>query len=392
MAINEKRVALYVRNFERALNGYLYNEPLSRYLTRFFKENKQMGSSDRRMTSRFIYNFFRLGNALKTSSPLEKLIIAEFLCESESAIVSLHRPDLADFLTHSLEEKINFLTSCSDFDFAEIFPFEDNLSAAIDKDQFIKSHLVQPDLFIRIKRGQEDFVKSTLEEKGVDYQAVDTHALALPNGFRMQDFPALFGKYEVQDLSSQRTIAYMDAKNGEQWWDACTASGGKALMFLDKYPFVDLMVSDIRLSILRNLNDRFDKAKVKSPARQKILDLTADTHSILGSEKFNGIILDVPCSGSGTWGRTPEMIKQFSKEKLNEFSTLQKKIASNVIKHLEKGSSLIYLTCSVYEDENENVVQYLVDQFGLQIEKMELIKGYAHRADSMFAARLILPN
>lgn len=160
-------------------------------------------------------------------------------------------------------------------------------------------------------------------------------------------------------------------------------------MFLDKYPNTNLLVSDIRLSILRNLNERFEHANVKAPKRQKIMDLTTDTQSILGDEKFDGIILDVPCSGSGTWGRTPEMIQHFSKEKLDEFTTLQKSIASNVIKHLKKGAPLVYMTCSVYAEENENMVRYLVDQFGLQIEKMELIKGYHNCADSMFAARLI---
>src|SRR5690606_34956666 len=123
----------------------------------------------------------------------------------------------------------------------------------------------------------------------------------------------------------------------------------------------------------------------------KIMDLTTDTQSILGDEKFDGIILDVPCSGCGTWGRTPEMIQHFSKEKLDEFTTLQKSIASNVIKHLKKGAPLVYMTCSVYAEENENMVRYLGDQFDLQREKMELIKGYHNRADSMFSVRLINP-
>lgn len=392
MAINEKRVALYIRNFERALNGYSYNEPLSRYLTRFFKENKQMGSSDRKMTSRFIYNFFRLGNVFQDFSPIEKLSIAEFLCESDSAVVAIYRPDLSEYISASVNEKIKHLELTSGFNISQIFPLIDHLSTDIEQSQFVKSHFIQPNLFIRVKRNHEDTVTSVFKEKGVAYHQIDKYTFALPNGFRMQDFPSLSGRYEVQDLSSQRTIQYMEANNGEKWWDACAASGGKALMFLDKYPAINLMVSDIRLSIIRNLNERFEKARVKSPSRQKIVDLTGDTTSIIGNEQFDGIILDVPCSGSGTWGRTPEMIQQFSAEKLMEFSALQKKIASNVVKHLKKGSPLVYMTCSVYADENEHVVQYLVEQFGFQIEKMELIKGYEHRADSMFAARLILPH
>jgi len=389
MAINEKRVAQHVRSFEKALSGYAHNEPLSRYLTRFFKENKQMGSSDRKMTSRFIYNYFRLGNALHEQSLLEKLCFAEFLCESDSALVSLHYPDLFVQISAPLGHKIQLLQSKVSFDSNEIFPLLEHLSESVDKENFLKSHFVQPDLFIRIKRGQASVVRSSLDQQDIAYKVCNENALVLPNGFRLQDFPKLEGKYEVQDLSSQKTIAFMQAGSGESWWDACAASGGKALMLLDKYPTLNLLVSDIRLSILRNLNDRFDKAEVKTPRRQKILDLILDTTEILGNEEFDGIILDVPCTGSGTWGRTPEMIQQMTIEKLHEFSALQKKIASNVVKHLKVGKSLVYMTCSVYADENENVVQYLVDQFGFEIDKMELINGYKDKADSMFAARLV---
>ena len=389
MAINEKRVAQHVRNFERALNGYNYNEPMSRYLTRFFKENKQMGSSDRKMTSRFIYNFFRLGNAFQHESVLNKLIYAEFLCENDSPLVSIHNADLAQHISGLLVSKIEILQSRVNFELNEVFPLLSHLSDSVDKEIFIKSHFIQPDLFIRIKRMEEEQVISALDNSDLIYRRINPNSLALPNGFRLQDFPKLTGKFEVQDLSSQKTIAFMEAQPNEIWWDACAASGGKALMFSDKYPQVNLLVTDIRLSILRNLNERFDKAKVNAPKRQKVIDLTADTTAILGNEQFDGIILDVPCSGSGTWGRTPEMIQQFSAEKLQQFSELQKKIASNVVKHLKIGKSLVYITCSVYADENEKVVQYLVDQFGFQIEKMELINGYEDKADSMFAARLI---
>jgi 16S rRNA (cytosine967-C5)-methyltransferase len=389
MAINEKRVAQHVRSFEKALGGYAHNEPLSRYLTRFFKENKQMGSSDRKMTSRFIYNYFRLGNALKDQPLLDRLCFSEFLCEVDSALVSLQYPDLAEQISDPLNQKIQLVQSKVSFDINEIFPLLDHLSEDINKESFLRSHFVQPDLFIRAKRGHEDEVKFTLGQNDIAYKAFSANTLILPNGFRLQDFSKLEGKYEVQDLSSQKTIEFMDASANESWWDACAASGGKALMLLDKYPALNLFVSDIRLSILRNLNDRFDKAEVKAPRRQKILDLTADTTEILGKEEFDGIILDVPCSGSGTWGRTPEMIQQITEEKLQGFSALQKKITSNVVKHLRIGQPLVYMTCSVYADENEQVVHYLVDQFGFEIEKMELIKGYENKADSMFAARLI---
>jgi 16S rRNA (cytosine967-C5)-methyltransferase len=104
--------------------------------------------------------------------------------------------------------------------------------------------------------------------------------------------------------------------------------------------------------------------------------------------EFDGILLDAPCSGSGTWGRTPEMLYYFEKYKIENYVKLQKAIGAQVIKYLKPGKPLIYMTCSVFKAENEDVVNYLTENFDLKLEKMELIKGYESKADSMFVARL----
>ncbi len=389
--INEKRVQQHLRSFERAMEGYTYTEPLARYLTRFFKENKQMGSSDRRMTSRFCYNYFRLGHSFASATRLEKLAYSEFLCEEESAIVQLYIPDLVQYISGSLDEKIDILLEKYGFDIDNLFPCADQLSAGLDRKAFIKSHFIQPNLFIRMKRGADKFVKLKLDSNGFAYNELDDYTLALPNGVKLQQIKGLEGKYEVQDLSSQQTINFMEAQAGDSWWDACAASGGKALMFLDKYPKTNLMVSDIRMSILRNLDERFAQAEMPQNYRKKILDLTQDVSDQMENEKFDGIIVDVPCSGSGTWGRTPEMMQQFNAEKLLEFTKLQRSIVRNVIPYLKSGKSLVYMTCSVYAQENELAVAYMQQELGLKLARMELITGYNQRADTMFAARFIKP-
>lgn len=123
--------------------------------------------------------------------------------------------------------------------------------------------------------------------------------------------------------------------------------------------------------------------------QKKLLDLTQNPDSVLHDYAFDGIILDAPCSGSGTWGRTPEMINQFDVSKIAFFQRLQKTIALNVIKYLKAGKPLIYITCSAFKEENEYVVNYLVKEAGLELESSELLKGYERKSDTMFVARLI---
>ena len=83
------------------------------------------------------------------------------------------------------------------------------------------------------------------------------------------------------------------------------------------------------------------------------------------------------------------MLYFFEKYKVDNYVKLQKGIAANVVKYLKPGKPLIYMTCSVFKAENEDVVDYLTKSYNLVLERMELIKGYDKKADSMFVARLI---
>jgi 16S rRNA (cytosine967-C5)-methyltransferase len=139
---------------------------------------------------------------------------------------------------------------------------------------------------------------------------------------------------------------------------------------------------------LENLDERFIAAGLRS-YQKKLIDLTTNPDPELHHYEFDGIILDAPCSGSGTWGRTPEMISQFEEYKIQGFQNLQKTIAGNTLKYLKSGKPLIYITCSVFREENEEVVAYLVSEYGLKLEASELIDGFSKKADTMFVARLI---
>jgi 16S rRNA (cytosine967-C5)-methyltransferase len=152
---------------------------------------------------------------------------------------------------------------------------------------------------------------------------------------------------------------------------------------------MELTVTDIRKSILENLQERFNKAGVKT-YQSMLADLSRPVKGI--KPKYDLIIADVPCSGSGTWGRTPEEMHFFSAEKLAEYSALQKQIIANTLPALLPGGQFLYITCSVYADENEAAVNYMVQQLSFRLNRMENIRGFRHCADTMFAAWLSSPE
>lgn len=384
--MNEKRIAQRLRLFERALSEYTLDEPLSRFLTRFYKENRQMGSSDRRMTSRFCYNYFRLGHAFSLLPIAERLALAEYLCETESDIVAVYRPELNDSIADDLEKKIIHLQSLYGDFLQDIFPFATHLSTEVDASKFIKSFFVQPHLYIRAKKNRVGHIRTQLEQHNIPFKFDRNTTFSLRNGQNLQQIKGIAGDYEVQDLSSQRTIAFFNIEAGQSWWDCCAASGGKSLMLLDHCPNIKLMVSDIRLSILRNLDERFLNAGIKVPYQKKILDLNHSVSHLMGENEFDRILLDAPCSGSGTWARTPEMMQQFTEEKIAYFSKLQQNIATNVLPYLKTGGQLIYITCSVFAKENEKMAAFIESSLRLSLINAHTLSGYGERADSMYIA------
>ncbi|QQL50040.1 RsmB/NOP family class I SAM-dependent RNA methyltransferase [Mucilaginibacter ginkgonis] len=378
------------KTFERLLQAYPANVPLGKFLPGFFRQNKQMGSTDRKVASRLIYNYFRLGRAVPDTPVDERLFIAEFLCNNQiNSFIQHFKPEWATCIDFAVDEKIAIIKKAFPrFNLEDVFAWANELSPDIDKEAFLKSLFVQPDLYIRIQKGNEQQVKAALAAAEIPFRLESENCLALPNGTKLD---AVFPNqhfFEVQDKSSQQTAAYFQPKKWEAWWDACAASGGKSLLLHDLEPTVKLVVSDVRESILANLDERFEQAGILK-YQKKLLDLTTNCDAEMHHYEFDGIILDAPCSGSGTWGRTPEMISQFQDHSIAFFQRLQRAIIPNVIKYLKPGQPLIYITCSAFEAENEANVNFMTDQLGMVLESQQVLKGYEHKADTMFVARLI---
>ena len=102
---------------------------------------------------------------------------------------------------------------------------------------------------------------------------------------------------------------------------------------------------------------------------------------------FDLIICDAPCTGSGTWGRTPEQLYYFDKASIDKYASIQKKIVSTVAQYLQLNGYFLYITCSVFKKENEEVVKFLLANSKLELIEMNVYKGYEDKADTMFAAR-----
>ena len=167
----------------------------------------------------------------------------------------------------------------------------------------------------------------------------------------------------------------------------CAASGGKSLCLIDKEPNIYILATDIRENILKNYSHRMRKNDFSGYEIQKI-DLTKK--SIDPGDRFDGIIADVPCTGSGTWARSPEhLLNNHAKNVLQFYQPLQRKLVENSIVNLRENGQLIYSTCSVFASENEENVAYFLEKLPLKLKEMKTLEGYEMKADSLFVASFV---
>ncbi|MEO6914611.1 MAG: Fmu (Sun) domain-containing protein, partial [Chitinophagaceae bacterium] len=338
----------YLRSAEDVVYKYDGEVPLAPWIKDYFRLHKQMGSTDRKIISSLVYQYYRTSRAFSKLSFNDHLYAARFLCVNrQDAFLAALSPELqADIECPLAEKEAKLLSLHQEKISFDYFPFGEALSSGIDPALYSTSFLIQPELFLRIRPGHEETVSSKLSNAGIAYSLIGGGCIAVANQSQIDTVLALNREVLIQDFNSQRVGEFFGLPStGEpiKVWDCCAASGGKSIMAYDLDQSIDLTVSDIRESILVNLQKRFSEAGIAGYKSFKA-DLT---HPLkLPSAAYDLVIADLPCSGSGTWSRTPEQLRYFKESRIKDYSDLQKEILSRIVGTLRPGARLVYITCS----------------------------------------------
>jgi 16S rRNA (cytosine967-C5)-methyltransferase len=377
----------YLNSAKKIIESNRGDVPFAVFLKKYFNANKKYGGRDRKQIATLCYNFYRLGKAIPQLPVEEKIIVAVFLCEEKSnEFLQFHKPEWNEIITKPLAEKI----ATAGFTAEDVFPWAEELSTGIDAELFRFSFFKQPDLFLRVRPGNKETVVKKLQDAGIEFNMLHDDCLVLPNSTKVDGILEIDKEVVVQDHNSQQVLNFIkkqesSIKHPVSVWDCCAASGGKSILAYDILEGqIDLTVSDIRESILSNLKNRFETAGIKN-YKSFIADL-AEPQFLIPDSQFQIVICDAPCTGSGTWSRTPEQLYYLKRKTIDVYVAMQQQIVSNVIPHLQQGGTFIYITCSVFKNENEDMVDFIKEKFHLQLLQMELLKGYDKKADSMFTA------
>jgi len=375
----------YLQCAQEILQQYSLQQPLHLYLKAYFKQHRQFGSRDRRYISELVYAFYRLGPQESHRNLRDQLITAAWIkSELPPRFFERTSPELAARTESTAKEKYDWAVQHQGVQ--PILPYT---MSGDSPPEFLHEVLFgNPRVFIRIRKNKTALLKS-LQQAAIPFREEQADCLSFEPNVKLDEIlsPADF---VVQDMASQAVGQTFEPAKQQVWWDCCAASGGKSILLLDKEPVVRLTVSDLRPSILHNLKLRLHRYHPKQIYRSLCLDLTKEIKE-LREEEFDAIICDAPCSGSGTWARTPEQYYFFTTEKLEAFQQRQKEIVTQILPKLKSGGTLYYITCSVFRKENEELSEYL-QALGCILQKQQLIDFHDRGGDCLFVVEFRKTN
>ena len=359
--------------------------PADSFLSYFFKHQRKLGSHDRANIAEIFYGFIRnkrLIEFLAVTSEVRPCLLIYLVFIKGLSIKSLSSMIDEDELNwladkkakkpHNVNPEVKL--SLPDWLWAKLISLY-----GVDQATNLGQSLLEPaDLNIRVNQLKQKKVNEVLTILQKDFSEVKdkiypTHfsklGISLPRGTPINRHH-LFkeGSIEVQDEGSQLISLMLNPKRGQMVADFCAGAGGKTLAIADLmknsgrvYAFD---VSDRRLE---NLKTRLKRSGASNIYPQRIQNEN-DLKIKRLKHKFDRVLVDAPCSGFGTLRRNPDLKWRYGEKDLIEINIKQLNILNAAASLCKKGAYLLYATCSILKNENEEIVEkFLENHKGFKI-------------------------
>jgi 16S rRNA (cytosine967-C5)-methyltransferase len=384
-----------------------HRHPADRVLLRFFKNRHELGSRDRRFLSECFFSYFRwLGWTRPLNlKPLEAAALSWLLDRTDLhvALQAAAKPNWTPLGGKTLDEKRAALAlwfpNLQGLEKADlIFP---EFGKSVDfpeggADLFYETLQQRPPTWLRLRdeafkqilTGADIAFKEHVQASGAVSVDAGTSLGKLGHG----------GQYEVQDVASQAVAMIAAPAVGSDWWDACAGAGGKTLQMADLIgPEGKILATDLRSEALHECKKRARAGGI-SNVRMQLHDLAKDKPF---TKVFDGVLVDAPCSGWGTWSRNPDARWRTDPRDPAQKRNLQVKMLHNAAQCVKSGGVLVYAVCTFTREETAGVLErflpehpeFTLDPFthpltGKPVDGTLQIWPWEGPADGMFIARL----
>ena len=250
----------------------------------------------------------------------------------------------------------------------------------------LEANLRPPPTYLRLNaRYPLEETLARLADEGIETEATELRWCRVVRQGRPQAGKCYReGRIRIQDISSQAVTPLLDLEARHRFLDVCAAPGGKTCQALEQRGGSAggaTVAADLHLHRLRTM-----RTLATVPVNPVLLD--AET-SLPLRQTFDRVLVDAPCSGTGTLARNPEIKWRLSPEDLDELSRKQQRILRQALAALRPGGVLVYATCSLEPEENQAVVEAV-----LETETVFRSGAYLQRVpgrdagDGFFACRL----
>lgn len=363
--------------------------PADRIVSDWFRTRRFAGSKDRRAVRELVYRVIRACGEVPQSGRAAMLRLAQY----DPALLSLfdgspHGP--APILR---DEPV------ADAGIAPAW-LEDRLAASGIAGEDAAALLERAPLDVRINalRAGMAQVPEGGEQIGI------AGALRYPHGTRIEDSEAfLAGTIEVQDAGSQLACMAVNAREGDRVIDLCAGAGGKSLALAAQVGHSGQVIAcDTDRARLSRLGPRAVRAGAGTIIETRLLDPGREAEALADWQgRADAVLVDAPCSGTGTWRRNPEARWRLSPQWLEGVTKLQARLLDLGSELVRSGGALVYVTCSLLDEEGAGQADaFLARHAGWEAQPLHLGAGAARGqglrlspfrdgTDGFFIARLL---
>ena len=268
--------------------------------------------------------------------------------------------------------------------------------------ELLQTLQTRPPMWVRAQGAEPSAVWKNLNESGVKpwVHRKLTFAAKLDTEADLYHLPAFErGNLEIQDLASQVVGLACDPDPGERWWDACTGAGGKAL-------HLAALMGGKGLVVATDVHEAKLKETVRRARRSPFRNITTKAwdgkHVVGKSGKYDGVLVDAPCSAIGTWRRNPDARWTLDPGAIERLAATQAQALRAAASGVRSGGTLVYAVCTLTLSETVNVVrafladrpEFKLDPFphpitGEPTDGMLQVWPQDADTDAMFVARMV---
>lgn len=264
-------------------------------------------------------------------------------------------------------------------------------------DQLVSSLSIQPPLGLRVNTSLINSDAYEAQLKGAELTCEQPDPAGLPEFYLLRDFKGNVtelpgfseGQVYIQDWSSAWVVQHLDVKPGQTVLDTCAAPGSKTTHIAQRLQGEGQVVAvDISEARLRPLKENWERLRLPAQLLQIVMDDFITFGSKAKPDSFDRILLDAPCTALGTLKRHPELWHRLSPESFSVMAVKQLALLNAAWPLLKPGGVLVYSTCSIHQEENDEVIKRFLAEFPAATTTLSAQRWITEDYDGFFVAVL----